>query len=75
MLKAAPMRIARLTVDLMRPVPVAPLDVETTIVREGRKIQLIQVSLKAAGQEVARASVLNLSDQSFSCVRSSAKVS
>lgn len=57
---ASPMRIARLTVDLMRPVPVAPLDVETSIVREGRKIQLIQVSLKAAGQEVVRASVLKI---------------
>src|SRR4051812_19552395 len=57
---ARPMRIARLTVDLMRPVPVAPLEVETSIVREGRKIQLIQVSLKAAGREVVRASVLKI---------------
>src|SRR5689334_6189251 len=37
---AAPMRVARLTVDLMRPIPVAPLEIKTEILREGRKIQL-----------------------------------
>ena len=35
-----PMQIARVTIDLMRPVPVAPLTIETEILREGRKIQL-----------------------------------
>ena len=33
-----PMRVARLTVDLMRPVPVAPLTFDVEILREGRKI-------------------------------------
>lgn len=33
-----PMQIVRITVDLMRPVPVAPLTIETEVVREGRKI-------------------------------------
>ena len=58
-----PMRIARLTVDLMRPVPVAPLDIETEVLREGRKIQLLQVRLLAAGKEVVRASVLKVRDE------------
>src|SRR5471032_3705290 len=49
-----PMRVARLTVDLMRPVPVAPLTVETEILREGKKIQLVAVRLFAEGKEVAR---------------------
>ena len=31
-----PMRVARITVDLMRPVPVAPLAIETEVLREGR---------------------------------------
>jgi hypothetical protein len=57
---ASPMRIARLTIDLMRPVPVAPLEVATEVVREGRKIQLVQVSLRAGGQECVRASVLKI---------------
>jgi Thioesterase-like superfamily len=55
-----PMRVARLTVDLMRPVPVAPLTIETTVVREGRKIQLVAVRLLAQDTEVVRASVLRI---------------
>ena len=43
----APMRIARVTIDLMRPVPVAPLRLETEVLREGRKIQLCAVRLFA----------------------------
>lgn len=55
-----PMHVARLTVDLMRPVPVAPLTIETEVVREGRKIQLCAVRLFADGVEVVRASVLKI---------------
>ncbi|MBS0547562.1 MAG: thioesterase family protein [Proteobacteria bacterium] len=57
---AVPMRVARLTVDLMRPVPVAPLTVETEILREGRKIQLAAIRLLADGKEVVRASALRI---------------
>lgn len=56
----APMRLARLTIDLMRPVPLAPLTFTTEIVREGRKIQLCTVRLLADGIEVVRASVLKI---------------
>jgi Thioesterase-like superfamily len=56
----APMRVARLTVDLMRPVPVAPLTIETELLREGRKIQLVSVRLLASGTEVVRATVLRV---------------
>lgn len=51
----APMRIARLTVELLRPVPVARLTLETEVIREGRKIQLVQVRLFHEGKEVTRA--------------------
>ena len=44
------MRIARVTVDLMRPVPVAPLTIESEVLREGRKIQLCAVRLLAEGR-------------------------
>ncbi|MGE0153880.1 MAG: thioesterase family protein [Reyranellaceae bacterium] len=57
---AAPMRVARITADLMKPVPVAPLTVEARIVREGRKLQLCAVELLADGAAVARGSVLKL---------------
>src|ERR1700759_3902376 len=50
-----PMRGARLTVDLMRPVPVAPLPFETEGLREGKKIQLVAVRPSANGNEVVRA--------------------
>src|SRR6516164_4348537 len=42
-----PMAIARVTIDLMRPVPVAPLTIATEVLREGRKIQLCEVKLFA----------------------------
>jgi hypothetical protein len=60
---AAPMRIARLTVDLMRPVPVAPLEIKAEVIREGRKIQLCSVDLYAEGILVVRGTVLKLRRQ------------
>jgi hypothetical protein len=55
-----PMRVARLTVDLMRPVPVAPLTIQTEVLREGRKIQLVAVRLLAGTTEVVRATALRI---------------
>jgi hypothetical protein len=66
-----PMQIVRLTVDLMRPVPVAPLTIETEVLREGRKIQLCAVRLVAKDVVVVRASVLKIS---WSIRRSSFRV-
>jgi Thioesterase-like superfamily len=60
-----PMQISRVTIDLMRPVPVAPLTIETEILREGRKIQLCTVSLKADGVVVVGASVLKIKSQAL----------
>ena len=57
---AVPMRVARVTSELMKPVPVAPLTVQAHVVREGRKLQLCAVSLLADGVEVARGAVLKL---------------
>lgn len=58
-----PMRVARLTVDLLRPVPVAPLTIETEILREGKKIQLVAIRLLAEGKEVVRATALRIRKQ------------
>jgi hypothetical protein len=57
---AVPMQVSRLTIDLLRPVPVAELEIDAQVVREGKKIQLCAISLKAGGVEVARASVLKV---------------
>jgi Thioesterase-like superfamily len=57
---AVPMRVARLTVDLMRPIPVAPLEIRTDILREGRKIQLCSIDLFADGKLCVRGTVLRI---------------
>jgi hypothetical protein len=54
------LQLARFTVELLRPVPIAPLVVETTIVRTGRAVGWIDVGLSAAGVEVARGRALSI---------------
>jgi hypothetical protein len=56
----APMSVARVTMDLLRRVPLGPLRVESRVVREGKKIQLLALELGANGVEVARATVLRM---------------
>jgi len=60
-----PMRIARVTIDLMRPVPLAPLTLKTEVKREGRKIQLCAVTLLADDVVVVTASVLKIKTQAL----------
>src|ERR1700757_3718120 len=55
-----PMRIVRVTIDLMRPVPLKPLTLETEVLREGRKIQLCAVRLRADGVLTVSATVLRV---------------
>ena len=58
-----PMQIARVTIDLMRPVPVAPLTLATEVLREGRKIQLCAVRLYADGVLTVGPTVLKIKTQ------------
>src|ERR1700730_6498293 len=60
-----PMHIARVTIDLMRPVPMAPLTLETEVLRQGRKIQLCAVRLLADGVVVVAATVLKIKTQAL----------
>jgi hypothetical protein len=55
-----PMQIARLTTDLMRPVPLTPLVADVRVVREGKKIQVVTASLFADGLEMTRATAVRL---------------
>ena len=50
----------------MRPVPVAPLTLETEVLREGRKIQLCAVRLRAGSTVVVNATVLKIKTQVLS---------
>lgn len=55
-----PMRPVRLNVDLLHPVPHAPLEINTKIVREGKRLQLIDLTIEGRDRTVARASVLRM---------------
>lgn len=54
------LRLARLTVDLLRPVPAAPLRVRIETIRSGRRLRLLQGTLEADGVTVCRATGLYL---------------
>lgn len=49
-----PWQLARLTLELLRPVPVEPLVVEARTSRPGRKVTLVEASISAGDREVAR---------------------
>jgi hypothetical protein len=58
-----PMTLSRLTVDLVRPVPIGrPLHVTSAVLREGKKIQVVQLQLLVDGVEHVRATALRLRD-------------
>lgn len=61
----SPMQLARLTVDLKRPVPVGELNIDVTTTREGRNIQTVAVTLSANGKEVVTASALRIRTKQF----------
>ena len=52
--------VARLTVELLRPVPIAALQAVARTIRPGKKVQWLEGMLLADGVEVARATALRL---------------
>ena len=54
------MHVARLTIDLFRPVPAEPLRTRTNVLRQGHRIAVIEASLIAGDTEVSRATGLLL---------------
>jgi hypothetical protein len=54
------MQVVRFTVDLTRPVPLHPLQIETAVVREGRRIQVVDAWLRAGTVELGRARALKI---------------
>ncbi|MBQ0720818.1 MAG: thioesterase family protein [Gammaproteobacteria bacterium] len=51
---AQSMQLARLTVDLFHPVPMAPLKAHQRLIRDGKRIKLLEVSLSHKGREICR---------------------
>ena len=57
---APEMEIARLTVEILGPVPVAPCEIAVSVARPGRRIELLQGSLSVAGKPVLLANAWRL---------------
>lgn len=55
-----PMHLARLTLDLSRKVPLAPTAVIARVVRDGRRVQAVEVAVVVDGLEVSRATALRV---------------
>jgi hypothetical protein len=49
------LQLARLTMDVLRPVPLTPLRVATRVIRSGRSTQLVEATLSDDDGEIARA--------------------
>ena len=56
-------QVVRLTVELLRPVPLSPLRLDASVVRPGRNVQLAEASLWSGDTEVARARGLRIRRQ------------
>ncbi|MET0138341.1 MAG: thioesterase family protein [Sphingobium sp.] len=55
-----PMATARLTIDILGAAPHGPTDGRTRVVREGKRLQLIEAELLVEGRVAARAAVLRV---------------
>ena len=54
------MHVARMTIEFLRPVPMAPLTVATEVVRPGKRVQLVGATIEADGTPVVRATALRI---------------
>jgi Acyl-CoA thioesterase C-terminal domain/Acyl-CoA thioesterase N-terminal domain len=53
-------RVARITCEILRPPPIAELEVATRLLRGGRSVGLVEASLRAGEVEVMRATALRI---------------
>lgn len=51
----APAQLARVSFEILRPVPIATLSVDVRVVRPGRSVELVEGALSHAGRELIRA--------------------
>jgi len=57
---ARPMQLVRLTLDLSRRVPMAPVELETEVLRDGLRLQSVAAAVRVGGETVARATALRM---------------
>jgi hypothetical protein len=56
----APAHVARMTIELLRPVPMEPIELRARTLRPGKKVQLVEASVVANEAEVVRATALRI---------------
>ena len=49
------MRVGRVTVEILAPVPIAPLTLSASVVRPGRSVEMLEASLRGPDGDVMRA--------------------
>ena len=54
------LQVARITFDIVRPLPIAELQVTTRLLRGGRSVELVEATLRAGEAEVMRATALRI---------------
>ncbi len=47
--------VSRVTVELLRPVPILPLTLTTRTIRPGKRVQLVETTMREGDREIARA--------------------
>jgi hypothetical protein len=55
-----PAHVVRMTIELLRPVPMQPIEVRARTVRPGKKVQLVEASVLSGETEVVRATALRI---------------
>jgi hypothetical protein len=55
-----PAHVARMTIELLRPVPMQPIVLRARTLRPGKKVQLVEASVLAGDTEVVRATALRI---------------
>jgi hypothetical protein len=55
-----PMQVTRLTYDLLRPVPLTPLEINTEVVRTGKRVSIVGATMLAGDVEVMRVSAMRV---------------
>ncbi len=48
-------RLARVSIDILRPIPIGKLSITTSTIRPGKRVALVEVVMEADGQEVLHA--------------------
>jgi len=64
--RATALPLARVTVDFLRPVPIAPLRIELELRRPGKRVQIHEATLLHDGRAVARMAALCVTQQPLS---------